>query len=83
MSNSNHDQPAMQAVGVFKTSLQNTGDVLKVKPALDKHPQIQRWNVALDDEDKILRVVTSSSHYLPGIATLLHAAGYACEELVD
>lgn len=65
---------------VFKTNLTNARHVGKVKPYLAAHPQIQRWNVDLQDCDNILRIETEQ---LPPVEVkkILLKAGYLCEEL--
>lgn len=45
---------------VFKTNINCSGCVAKVKPFLDEVPEIQHWEVNTDDPDKILEVSTPS-----------------------
>jgi hypothetical protein len=40
----------------------------------------KNWTFALEDEDKILRVVSASS-YVPAIRKILMKYGFICEEL--
>lgn len=65
---------------VFKTSLHNDTDVERIAPLLNGMRGVLEWNVALDDCDKVLRVV-SSGISMHNIMALLHGAGYSCEEL--
>lgn len=65
---------------VFKTNLTNILHIHIVEPYLAAHPQIQRWNVDLQDCDNILRIETEQ---LQGsdIEKIVSQAGYYCEEL--
>ncbi len=72
-------QNVMQVL-VFKTNLTDRFHVSKVEPYLAVHPQIQRWNVDLQDCDNILRIETEQ--LLPvEVEKLVTQAGYYCEEL--
>jgi len=65
---------------VFKTNLINTDHINHVKPVLNHHPLIIKWNVDLHDCDNILRVVAEN---IPGIEVekIVYEAGYLCQEL--
>lgn len=64
---------------IFKTSVNDLREVVKVKPLLTT-PDISNWNIDLEDCDKVLRVVTD--HLRPKhIEDMLHSAGFECEEL--
>ena len=65
---------------VFKTNLNDTKSISDVKPSLDIHPQIVKWNVDLDDRDNILRIVSDNMAALE-VEQILAATGYYCEEL--
>jgi hypothetical protein len=65
---------------VFKTNLTNTLHVNKLESFLDVHPQIQRWNVDLQDCDHILRIETEKLPALE-IEKMVGKAGYYCELL--
>ncbi len=65
---------------VFKTNVTTKKKVSKVSALLTSFPSIQQWNVDLDDCDKVLRVVATDLQ--PGsVETLLHTAGFNCQEL--
>jgi hypothetical protein len=65
---------------VFKTNIQSPDDVRLVKPLLDEHPHIARWNVDMDDIDCVLRIV--SEHLTEeDVINLITPAGYACSGL--
>lgn len=67
---------------VFKTSVQSYESVDRLKPHLDELAGQGTWNFALDDCDRILRIV--SSHVKPSDAIgLLTAIGFGCKELED
>jgi hypothetical protein len=67
---------------VFKTNIQNLNQVKKLSPLLKKIQGILKWNVDLQDCDKVLRVEMEGSG--PGsIEEVLQNAGYYCTELED
>ncbi len=65
---------------IFKTNLTDAKRIKDVESLLDVHPHIIKWNVDLDDCDKVLRIV---SRNIAGaeIENILLNAGYYCEEL--
>lgn len=67
---------------VFKTSVENSQHVKSLKPWLDLTAGKGKWNFALDDSDRILRIV---SHHVDALTTikLLQQNGYECSELED
>ncbi len=67
---------------VFKTNLADQKHVRKLFPVMKKIDGIMRWNVDLEDEEKILRIVTESLSP-SAVETALQGAGYYCEELSD
>jgi len=67
---------------VFTTSVQSTDQVKSLAPLIDSLAGKDRWNFALDDCDKILRIV--SDRVKPTAAIhLLKQCGYRCQELPD
>lgn len=65
---------------LFKTSVTSVESVSRLTPLLNKLAGKDRWNFALDDCDRILRI--TAGHVRPGQAVqVLTEAGYACEEL--
>lgn len=67
---------------VFKTSVGNAQHVQVLKPLLDSTAGKGKWNFALDDCDKILRIV--STHVDPATTIrMLQSKGYECAELED
>jgi len=65
---------------VFKTNLTDVKRISDVEPSLDVHPDIFKWNVDLNDEDNILRIVANNISGAEVESLLLHE-GYYCEEL--
>lgn len=67
---------------VFKTSVETLHSVTQLKPWLDSVAGNDRWNFALDDSDKILRIMSPT---LPPqkIIHLLADHGFVCAELED
>jgi hypothetical protein len=65
---------------VFKTNVTSKKKVSKVSALLTSFPAIEQWNFDLDDCDKVLRVVANGLN--PGsVESLLHKAGFNCQEL--
>lgn len=65
---------------LFKTDIRSESDRLCLQEVLDTHECIEQWNVDLDDEDYVLRVI---SHQLKHqqIIELINHHGYKCHEL--
>ena len=53
-----------------------------VKDTLDMHPHVEHWSVDIDDDDKILRIVSRKLDHRK-IIELVGLCGYTCEELRD
>ncbi|MEM1258786.1 MAG: hypothetical protein AAGC45_06865 [Bacteroidota bacterium] len=71
----------MKTILVFKTSVMNMEDVVRLSPSLNRliNP-FGRWNFDLEDCDNIFRVETESPDVLT-IAKLFRNQGFLCEEL--
>lgn len=67
---------------VFKTSVDTPQSVKTLKPLLDSVAGRGRWNFALDDCDKILRIASMKVNAQAAIR-LLNENGYECAELED
>lgn len=67
---------------VFKTSVDSPQEVKVLKPLLDLVAGRGRWNFALDDSDKILRIA-SGNMSVQSTIRLLQENGYECAELED
>lgn len=65
---------------VFKTNLTDTRRISDIESSLDVHPNIFQWNVDLNDNDNILRIMANDIAGEEVENMLLHA-GYYCEEL--
>lgn len=67
---------------VFSTSVQSMEQVRTLKPKIDLLAGKGRWNFALDDIDKVLRIVSDGIE--PQLAIhLLNQHGFECRELKD
>lgn len=65
---------------VFKTNLRFKKQINAVTPHINNLQGVARWNVDLDDTDKILRI--ESVDLSPrSVEATLQQAGYFCEEL--
>lgn len=67
---------------VFTTSVQSSDQVKSLAPFIDSLAGKDRWNFALDDCDKILRIVSDQVKPTAAIH-LLKQYGYQCHELTD
>jgi hypothetical protein len=67
---------------VFSTSVGSKDDVKELTPLLNSFAGKGHWNFALDDSDRILRIVSSKVDSHTTIQ-LLNDMGYQCRELDD
>jgi len=67
---------------VFSTSVQSTDQVKTLAPLIDSLAGKDRWNFALDDHDRILRIVSNQVNPSTAIQ-LLKQYGFKCTELAD
>jgi hypothetical protein len=67
---------------VFKTDLESEERLETIKPFLDEHPGIIKWNVDKHDIDKVLRI-ESKNISSADVINLVQKAGFVCEELPD
>jgi len=67
---------------IFKTNINTLDDINTLKPVLDLHPQIERWSIDLEDDDRVLRVISKNMSY-NHITDMIKMNGYQCEELKD
>lgn len=66
---------------VFKTNLRYKKQVSALTTHMSNVPGIVRWNVDLDDIDKILRIEASPACSARHVEDAMVQAGYFCEEL--
>jgi hypothetical protein len=67
-------------VMIFKTSVQDKTELSLVRPLMNILFGEKNWTFAFDDEDKILRVV-SSIPCGPVIESIFRQSGFFCKEL--
>lgn len=67
---------------LFKTNIDTAGDRHILQPVLDMHPHITSWSIDLDDDDKVLRIISSHLNHT-NIIDMVTLHGYRCEELKD
>ncbi len=67
---------------VFKTTVDNVESVQKLGPRLDSLVGKGHWNFALDDCDRILRIVSAAIRPEMAIRVLADC-GFDCRELQD
>ena len=68
-----------QVILVFKTNVKRKSEITLLEPILNI-PEILKWNIDLEDCDKVLRIVT---HKLTSkdIVKAAKAKGFECAEL--
>lgn len=69
-------------VFVFKTSVEGLDDARQLAASLNHLVGKGKWNFALDDSDRILRIV-STSRSPESVIQLLANYGFTCAELED
>lgn len=67
---------------VFSTTVETNEQISLLRPALNSRVGNGRWNFALDDRDRILRVISNSIDASQAIA-ILKEKGFECRELED
>jgi len=67
---------------VLKTNISSKKQVKTVAPVLNGQESISRWNIDLNDIDKVLRIEASDIE-LDEVVHLIQEAGFYCEELAD
>ena len=67
---------------ILKTNIRYKKQLKTVAPLLDSKDNISRWNIDLNDIDKVLRI-ESSNLELEEVVQLMQEAGFHCEELAD
>jgi hypothetical protein len=72
----------MMEVLVFSTSVQSMEQVRNLQPKIDLLAGKGKWNFALDDTDRILRIVSDVVKPQSAIR-LLNQHGFECQELTD
>ena len=74
--------PVPLEVLVFSTSVESHDHVKVLTPLLNSFAGKGRWNFALDDCDRILRIVSEEVEPVEAIR-LLKECGFECKELED
>jgi hypothetical protein len=65
---------------IFKTNIQTEFDKLRIKNVLDASQKVLKWNIDMDDADRVLRVVSDSLRP-EQIISVLDYVGFECSEL--
>ena len=68
---------------VFKTNLESAEGIERIRPILDDHPEILKWNVDQWDIDNVLRVVVCPPFGPSAVIELVRNGGFDCAELAD
>lgn len=65
---------------IFKTNIQTEFDRLRIKNVLDASQKVLKWNIDMDDADRVLRIVSDSLRP-EQIISVLDYVGFECTEL--
>jgi hypothetical protein len=65
---------------IFKTNIQTEFDRLRIKNVLDASQKVLKWNIDMDDVDRVLRVV-SDTLTAEQIISVIEYVGFECAEL--
>ena len=65
---------------ILKTNIRYKKQLKTVAPILDGQNNISRWNIDLNDIDKVLRI-ESNDLEMEEVVQLIQEAGFHCEEL--
>ena len=65
---------------IFKTNIQTEFDKLRIKNVLDASQKVLKWNIDMEDADRVLRVVSDSLRP-EQIISVLEYVGFECSEL--
>ncbi len=72
----------LDMIAVFRTSMQTQLDISKLAHWIAPLHGLTRWNVDLEDCDRVLRL--EGNHIdIDAIQALVQQAGFSCEELDD
>lgn len=67
---------------LFKTSINCSGCLSRVRPILDKEPRIKSWSVDLEHPDRILSVNTDDLEP-SDIIDIIDNAGFEIEQIIS
>lgn len=65
---------------IFKTNIQTEFEKLRIKNVLDASQKVLKWNIDMDDADRVLRIVSDSLRP-EQIISVLDYVGFECTEL--
>lgn len=67
---------------IFGTNIKTEKDKTFISPLLNAHPEIQNWNIDLEDIDSVLRIESQSLN-AEQIIKLITEQDYKCSELSE
>ena len=68
---------------ILRTNIKNKKKVKRIKPILNKHPQIISWSVDTEDIDKVLRIESTNQLFENEVIELIEKNGFQCEDLPE
>ena len=67
---------------IFGTNIKTEKDKKSISPILDAHPEINQWNIDLEDIDSVLRIESETLN-AEQIIRLITEQDYKCSELSE
>ena len=67
-------------IHIFKTDIKELCPNCQVHKMLTNHPEVQQWNLDLEDIDNVLRI-ESATLTPDAIITIINQFGHECQEL--
>ncbi len=67
---------------IFGTNIKTEKDKAIISPTLNAHPEIQKWNIDLEDIDSVLRIESQSLN-TEQIIKLIAEQDFKCSELSE
>lgn len=71
----------LEHILLFKTDIHNEECKARLQPILDGNADITKWNIALDDSDYVLRIISETLNHQQ-IIMLINKQGHSCTELI-
>ncbi|TCC94336.1 hypothetical protein EZ428_06075 [Pedobacter frigiditerrae] len=70
----------LEHILLFKTDIKTEDCKAKLQAILDNHSDISKWNIALDDHDFVLRIISETLNHQQ-VIELINDHGHFCCEL--
>ena len=68
---------------IFQTDIKSKGKVKSIKPILNRHSDIIKWSVDLEDIDNILRIEATTELKEKEVIDIIKEKGFYIQPLLD